>query len=124
VRYPITMRRKRWRRRVGGTLGRPRKGVMVGPPPYVIRFQPTPQAGGSPVVIDRAEAEALRLVDLEDLSLEEAGERMGVSRTTVWRFVKDARKKLAQALFEGNPIEVEKRNSKPRPRLDRVDPAR
>ena len=89
-----------------------------------MRFQPTPRAGGSPVVIDRAEAEALRLVDLEDLSLEEAGERMGVSRTTVWRFVKDARKKLAQALFEGTPIEVEKRNNKPRPSSDRVDPAR
>jgi predicted DNA-binding protein (UPF0251 family) len=36
-------------------------------------------------------------VDLEGLSQEEAGERMGVSRGTAWRLVQSARKKIAQA---------------------------
>jgi predicted DNA-binding protein (UPF0251 family) len=48
--------------------------------------------------------EALRLVDLEGLSQEEAGEKMGVSRGTVWRLLQSARKKTAQALTEGRPL--------------------
>jgi predicted DNA-binding protein (UPF0251 family) len=48
----------------------------------------------------------MRLVDLEDLSQEQAGEQMGVSRGTIWRLVKSARKKVAQALTEGRPLKV------------------
>jgi predicted DNA-binding protein (UPF0251 family) len=46
------------------------------------------------------------LVDLEGLSQEEAGERMGVSRGTVWRLLQAARKKTAQALSEGRRIQT------------------
>jgi predicted DNA-binding protein (UPF0251 family) len=53
-----------------------------------------------------AELEAFRLVDMEGLSQEEAGQRMGVSRGTVWRLVQSARKKTAQALSEGRPIHI------------------
>jgi len=56
--------------------------------------------------IDRAELEAFRLVDLEGLSQEEAGKRMGVSRGTVWRLLQSARKKTAQALTEGRPLQI------------------
>lgn len=56
--------------------------------------------------MEPAEIEALRLVDLEGLSQEEAGERMGVSRGTVWRLVQSARKKTAQALTEGRPLQI------------------
>jgi len=48
----------------------------------------------------------LRLVDLEGLSQEEAGERMGVSRGTIWRLLQSARKKSAQALTEARPLLV------------------
>jgi predicted DNA-binding protein (UPF0251 family) len=44
------------------------------------------------------ELEALRLCDLEGLTQEEAGLRMGVSRGTVQRTVKQARSKVAHAL--------------------------
>lgn len=56
------------------------------------------------IYIDPAEVEAQRLVDLEGLSQEEAGHRMGVSRGTVWRFVHAARMKAAQSLVEGRPL--------------------
>ena len=59
-----------------------------------------------PIYIEPAELEALRLVDLEGLSQEEAGERMGVSRGTVWRLIQSARKKTTQALMEGRPISI------------------
>ena len=61
---------------------------------------------GEPVQLEPAEVEVLRLTDLEDLSQEEAGERMGVSRGTVWRLQKRARTKIALALTEGRRIEL------------------
>ncbi len=59
-----------------------------------------------PILLDPAELEAMRLIDLEGLSQEEAGKRMGVSRGTVWRLLKSGRRKVAQALIEGRPIAI------------------
>lgn len=53
------------------------------------------------ISLDRDELETLRLCDLEGLTQEEAGQRMGVSRGTVQRVLAGARKKTAQALVEG-----------------------
>ena len=58
------------------------------------------------IIIEPAEVEALRLVDFEGLSQEEAGLEMGVSRGTIWRFLQSARKKVAQALIEGRQLTV------------------
>jgi predicted DNA-binding protein (UPF0251 family) len=44
------------------------------------------------------ELEALRLCDLEGLTQQQAGERMGVSRGTVQRLLSAARRKTAYAL--------------------------
>jgi predicted DNA-binding protein (UPF0251 family) len=57
-------------------------------------------------LIEPAEVEALRLVDLEGLSQEAAGVKMSISRGTVWRLVQSARKKVAQALTEGRPLTI------------------
>lgn len=57
-------------------------------------------------MIEPAEVEALRLVDLEGLSQEAAGIEMSISRGTVWRLVQSARKKVAQALTEGRTLAV------------------
>jgi uncharacterized protein len=53
------------------------------------------------------EREALRLADLEGLSQEESGRRMGVSRATFGRIVERARKIVADALINGKAIHVE-----------------
>jgi predicted DNA-binding protein (UPF0251 family) len=74
-------------------------------------FSPFPQTDPSHILIELAEIEALRLVDLEGLSQEEAGEKMGVSRGTVWRFLQSARKKTVQALTEGRPLQITKDQS-------------
>lgn len=52
------------------------------------------------------EYEALRLVDYEGLLQEEAAQRMGVSRGTVWRCLSSARKKVATMLAEGQELVI------------------
>jgi len=81
------------------------KPIWLGVTPPVPRFDPSgPQANPEPMYLEPAELEAFRLVDLEGLSQEEAGEKMGVSRGTVWRLLESVRKKTVQALTEGRPI--------------------
>ncbi|SFK72982.1 DUF134 domain-containing protein [Proteiniphilum acetatigenes] len=50
------------------------------------------------------EVEAIRLVDYEDLSQEEAAEKMDISRPTFTRLINQARKKVAKAFVEGRAI--------------------
>ncbi len=55
-----------------------------------------------------SELEALRLCDLEGLDQEEAGRRMGVSRGTVQRLLKEGRAKVARALVDNQAIVIRK----------------
>lgn len=59
------------------------------------------------IVLSRDELEALKLCDDDDLTQEEAGARMGVSRGTVQRILASARKKVAHALSRGVAIVFE-----------------
>jgi predicted DNA-binding protein (UPF0251 family) len=79
---------------------------MFGITPPTNSFAPNPPRTIEPIFLEMAELEAFRLVDLEGLSQEEAGQRMGVSRGTIWRLVQGARKKTAQALSEGRPLRI------------------
>ena len=67
-------------------------------------MNPEPIADDKPVYIDPAEAEVLRLVDLEGMYQEDAGDAMGVSRGTIWRLLETARRKVVSSLFEGRPL--------------------
>ncbi len=55
----------------------------------------------------RDEIEVLRLCDLEKLTQEQAGKRMGVSRGTVQRILTAARRKVASALVNGEALVYE-----------------
>ena len=50
------------------------------------------------------ELETIKLCDLDGLTQEEAGERMGVSRGTVQRLLTSARQKTARALVKGEAL--------------------
>jgi len=50
------------------------------------------------------ELEAIRLTDREGLYQEEAAVRMGVSRVTFGRILRDAHEKVAEALLEGKAL--------------------
>ena len=96
-----------WRQRHRcGRRGRFPKPVMLRITPPINSFIPVPPRNLEPIFLEIAELEAFRLVDLEGLSQEEAGQKMKVSRGTIWRLVQSARKKTAQALSEGRPIHI------------------
>lgn len=80
--------------------------VFIGYRPTVEAFIPYPDSGGDTIILEPADVEVLRLVDLEDLSQEEAGVEMGISRGTVWRILNDARKKVVRAITEGRRIKI------------------
>ena len=93
-------------RRRRGRRGRLPTPIYIGHQPVTRTFIPQPEGDESPILLEAEELEALRLVDLEDLSQEEAGDRMGVSRGTVWRLLHRARRKVVQALIEGRRIQL------------------
>lgn len=59
------------------------------------------------IILLREELEALKLCDLDDLTQEAAGGKMGVSRGTIQRILVVARKKVAMALSKGMAIVFE-----------------
>lgn len=61
----------------------------------------------SAITLHLEEYEAIRLMDYEALTHEQAAEMMNVSRPTVTRIYESARKKLATALVEGRSFLIE-----------------
>ncbi len=55
------------------------------------------------------EVEALRLVDYEGLSQEEAASSMKISRGTVWRLLQSGRKKIVAMVVEHKQLKVIRR---------------
>jgi uncharacterized protein len=53
------------------------------------------------------ELEALRLVDFEALSQEQAGEKMGVSRGTIGRLLEKGRRTVVDTLIHGKALRIE-----------------
>lgn len=58
------------------------------------------------VDLELDEFEAIRLCDLEDKSQIDAGQAMGVSRGTIQRLLKSARKKIVKAFLEDDAIRI------------------
>ena len=87
-------------------MARPPIERAVGGVPHVTLFKPAGVPGREleqlPLAVD--ELEAIRLVDLEGLSHEQAASAMGVSRQTVGRVLERGRAKVAEALVGGKAI--------------------
>ena len=60
------------------------------------------------VQLSLAEAEAVRLFDVEKLEQKLCAEKMEVSQPTFSRILDSARKKIADALIKGKAIRIEK----------------
>ena len=87
-------------------MARPPIERAVGGVPHVTLFKPAGVPGRDleqlPLAVD--ELEAIRLVDLEGLSHEQAASAMGVSRQTVGRVLERGRATVAEALVGGKAI--------------------
>jgi uncharacterized protein len=59
------------------------------------------------------ELEALRLVDLMDLSQEESAGQMGISRSTFQRILAHARRQVIFALVEGRALRIDSGDPQP-----------
>ncbi len=60
------------------------------------------------ITIMRDELEALKLCDMDGLTQEQAGMKMGISRGTVQRILTSARRKVAEALSGCKALVLEK----------------
>lgn len=90
----------------GYRRGRNRCKRRVGWTPFETSF--CPRDGAEMEVRLRVEeVETLRLVDLMNYTQEEAAAEMGISRKTLWKDLKAARKKVAEALTQGKRIKIE-----------------
>ncbi len=91
------MPRPRKRRRV---RGRPNSSYFK---PAGIRIHELDE-----IALSLEEFEAIRLIDLNKVSQEEAGEKMRVSQSTLSRILNSARQKLADAVVKGKAIRINK----------------
>jgi len=93
---------------------RPQKRRSVAFNPEISYFKPRgiPMFDLEEIRLTVDQREAIRLSDLQGMSHEEAGRRMGVSRATFGRIVQQARKAVADALINGKAINVEGGNYK------------
>lgn len=53
------------------------------------------------------EYEAIRLIDLDETEQKKAGEMMNISQPTLSRLLKNARRKIADAIIHGKAIRIE-----------------
>ncbi len=90
-------------------MPRPHKPRIVCQGPAASYFKPRgiPLPFLEEVVLGLDELEALRLADVEGLSQEEAGKRMGVSRGTIGRLLERAHRTVADALLNGKALRLE-----------------
>ncbi len=90
-------------------MSRPPKIRAVRHEPQTIYFKPAgvPMHALEEVSLGLDELEAIRLADLENLSHEQVGEMMKVSRATAGRILAQAREKVARALVHGMAIRLE-----------------
>ena len=90
-------------------MPRPKKNRKISHPPLMQGFKPfgIPRNRLGAVTLLYDEYEAIRLLDYEGLNQDQAAERMNVSRPTRTRIYEQARKIIAQALVEGQMINIE-----------------
>lgn len=58
------------------------------------------------IIMNIEEYEALRLIDYENFTQEDAAKYMNVARSTIQQIYADARKKLSKSIVEGRPLKI------------------
>ncbi len=90
--------------------GRRRSPRWVSYIPKISGYAPVNSPYTRSIIVTYSELEAMRLVDVEGLTQEDASLRMGVSRKTLWNDLKSGRKKVVTAILNGWNIEIRGEN--------------
>ena len=95
-------------------MARPRRDRRIFFQPDVTYFKPA----GVPMVnlkessLSFDELESIRLMDSEGLDQNSAAKKMKISQSTLSRLLKEGRKKLADAIIQGNALKIQGGNFK------------
>ena len=81
-------------------MARPMKTRLISALPETYRQE------GAPIILGLDEFECIRLIDFCGLSQAECGERMQVARTTIALIYEHARRKIAESIVYGRPLEI------------------
>jgi uncharacterized protein len=84
-----------------------RRKVHFRPKSSLFKPEGIPEKDLQEVVLEREEAEALRLVDEKGMSQTEAAGKMSTSQSTLQRILSRARTKIAHAIVRGKSIRIE-----------------
>ena len=87
-------------------MPRPKKRRRVCAMPVVRRFGSPESKSCRTFTMTVDEYEAIRLIDLLGYTQSQCAQQMGVARTTVQAVYDQARRKLAQALVQGDPLVI------------------
>ena len=87
---------------------RPRRCRRISFQPDVTYFKPAgvPLRNLNEIIVNFDEAEAVRLVDLEEQDQKQVAKKMQISQPTLSRLLKSGRKKLADAIIKGKAIKI------------------
>ena len=91
-------------------MARPKKERVICSSPRHRHFAPVACPSVDAIVMDADEYEVLRLHDLEHLTQSEVAAQMLVSRPTVTALLNSAHEKLADALVNGKPLQIQDGN--------------
>ncbi|MBU1136028.1 MAG: DUF134 domain-containing protein [Nanoarchaeota archaeon] len=95
-------------------MSRPRRIRRIFFKPNVTYFKPAgiPMINLKETILSFEELEAIRLVDSEEMEQSKAGKKMKISQSTLSRLLKEGRKKLANAIINGQAIRIQGGNFK------------
>jgi len=87
---------------------RPRRIRRISFQPDVTYFKPVgiPMSNLKETILSFDELEAIRLIDFEGMEQGKAGKKMKISQSTLSRLLRIGRKKLADAIINGQAIKI------------------
>ncbi len=89
------------------SFGRPQKVRYVSDEPKIVQFSPRGKPGRPDELELRLDHwEALKLADYQGLDQAQASQQMGVSRATLGRILREARRRIADAVVNGKIIRI------------------
>ncbi|MBL7131851.1 MAG: DUF134 domain-containing protein [Candidatus Omnitrophica bacterium] len=87
--------------------GRPKKIRLIQEVPKIDQFSPRGKPGRpNEIELSIDQFEAIRLVDYKGLRQSQAARQMGLSRQTVGRILKQAHKRISDAIINGKIIRI------------------